>query len=369
MSGEVYITMDKTKDFEKNLEMDKVRALENAMRQIEKDFGKGAIMKLGEAAAKMNIEVIPTGSLPLDIALGVGGVPRGRVIEIFGPESSGKTTVALHIIAQAQKTDGIAAFIDAEHALDPSYAKKLGVDIDNLLISQPDNGEQALEITEALVRSAAIDVVVIDSVAALVPKNEIDGDMGDSHVGLHARLMSQALRKLTGVISKSRTTVIFINQIREKVGVMFGNPETTTGGRALKFYASIRLDVRKAETLKQGNDVVGSRAVEYVTKRGYLNDAALCDMLIERLAESNKYSLKETCLRLRRRGLPIDLINEKLRDWDSNLEYQAAIKMAMKFSHNNENQDVHKLIRRLSAKGFKASTVSKVLEHLRDMAP
>ncbi|HWR07365.1 recombinase RecA [Sporomusa sp.] len=246
--------------------MDKFKALENAMRQIEKDFGKGAIMKLGEVAAKMNMEVIPTGSLPLDIALGVGGVPRGRVVEIFGPESSGKTTVSLHIIAEAQKLDGIAAFIDAEHALDPVYAKKLGVDIDNLLISQPDNGEQALEIAEALVRSAAVDIIVIDSVAALVPKNEIDGDMGDSHVGLHARLMSQALRKLTGIISKSRTTVIFINQIREKVGVMFGNPETTTGGRALKFYASIRLDVRKSESLKQGNDVVGNRTKVKVVK-------------------------------------------------------------------------------------------------------
>ncbi|WP_093792021.1 recombinase RecA [Sporomusa acidovorans] len=246
--------------------MDKFKALENAMRQIEKDFGKGAIMKLGEAAAKMNVEVISTGSLPLDIALGVGGLPRGRVIEIFGPESSGKTTVALHVIAQAQKMDGIAAFIDAEHALDPVYAKKLGVDIDNLLISQPDNGEQALEIAEALVRSAAVDVIVIDSVAALVPKSEIDGDMGDSHVGLHARLMSQALRKLTGIISKSRTTVIFINQIREKVGVMFGNPETTTGGRALKFYASVRMDVRKAESLKQGNDVVGSRTKVKIVK-------------------------------------------------------------------------------------------------------
>jgi len=266
LAGEVYSTMDKTKDFEKNLELDKVKALENAMRQIEKDFGKGAIMKLGEAAAKMNIEVISTGSLPIDVALGVGGIPRGRVIEIFGPESSGKTTVALHVIAQAQKMNGIAAFIDAEHALDPGYAKKLGVDIDNLLISQPDNGEQALEIAEALVRSAAIDVIVIDSVAALVPKNEIDGDMGDSHVGLHARLMSQALRKLTGIISKSRTTVIFINQIREKVGVMFGNPETTTGGRALKFYSSIRMDIRKAETLKQGNDVVGNRTKVKIVK-------------------------------------------------------------------------------------------------------
>jgi recombination protein RecA len=257
---------DKAKDFEKNREMGKEKALENALRDIEKEFGKGAIMKLGEAAAKMNVEVIPTGSLPIDIALGVGGVPRGRVVEIFGPESSGKTTVALHIIAEAQKLEGIAAFIDAEHALDPIYAKKLGVDIDNLLISQPDNGEQALEIAEALVRSAAIDVIVIDSVAALVPKNEIEGDMGDSHVGLHARLMSQALRKLTGIISKSRTTVIFINQIREKVGVTFGNPEVTTGGRALKFYASVRLDVRKKETLKQGTDVVGSRTKVKVVK-------------------------------------------------------------------------------------------------------
>lgn len=257
---------DKAKDFEKNREMGKEKALENALRDIEKEFGKGAIMKLGEAAAKMNVEVIPTGSLPIDIALGVGGVPRGRVVEIFGPESSGKTTVALHIIAEAQKLDGIAAFIDAEHALDPTYAKKLGVDIDNLLISQPDNGEEALEIAEALVRSSAIDIIVIDSVAALVPKNEIDGDMGDSHVGLHARLMSQALRKLTGVISKSRTTVIFINQIREKVGVMFGNPETTTGGRALKFYASIRIDVRKKESLKQGTEVVGSKTKIKVVK-------------------------------------------------------------------------------------------------------
>lgn len=246
--------------------MDKIKALENAMRQIEKDFGKGSIMKLGEAAAKMNIEVIPTGTLSLDIALGVGGVPRGRVVEIYGPESSGKTTVALHIIAQAQKAGGIAAFIDAEHALDPIYAKKLGVDIENLLISQPDHGEQALEIADALVRSGAIDVVVVDSVAALVPKAEIEGEMGDSHVGLQARLMSQAMRKLTGIISKSKTTAIFINQIREKVGVMFGNPETTTGGRALKFYASIRLDVRKADTLKQGNDIVGNRTRVKVVK-------------------------------------------------------------------------------------------------------
>lgn len=246
--------------------MDKQRALEMAMRQIEKDFGKGAIMKLGEVATKMNIEVIPTGALSLDIALGVGGVPRGRVVEIYGPESSGKTTVALHIIAQAQKIGGYAAFIDAEHALDPVYARKLGVDIDNLLISQPDNGEQALEIADALVRSGAIDVIVVDSVAALVPKAEIDGEMGDSHVGLQARLMSQAMRKLTGIISKSRTTTIFINQIREKVGVMFGNPETTTGGRALKFYSTIRLEVRKSESIKQGNDIVGSRTKVKVVK-------------------------------------------------------------------------------------------------------
>ena len=246
--------------------MDKIEALNNALKQIEKDFGKGSIMRLGEASAHMNIEVIPTGILPLDIALGVGGIPRGRIIEIYGPESSGKTTVALHMVAEAQKGGGIAAFIDAEHALDPVYAHKLGVDIDNLLISQPDTGEQALDIVEALVRSGAVDVIVVDSVAALVPKAEIDGDMGDSHVGLQARLMSQAMRKLTGFISKSRTTAIFINQIREKVGVMFGNPETTTGGRALKFYASVRLDVRKIDTIKQGTDVIGNRTRIKVVK-------------------------------------------------------------------------------------------------------
>lgn len=245
---------------------DKQKALEMALHQIEKQFGKGSIMKLGESAAKMNIEVIPTGALTLDVALGIGGVPRGRVIEIYGPESSGKTTVALHIIAEAQKTGGAAAFIDAEHALDPVYARNLGVDIDNLLVSQPDTGEQALEIAEALVRSGAIDVVVVDSVAALVPRAEIEGEMGDSHVGLQARLMSQALRKLTGAISKSRTTSIFINQIREKVGVMFGNPEITPGGRALKFYASVRLEVRKIETLKQGADMVGNRTRVKVVK-------------------------------------------------------------------------------------------------------
>lgn len=245
---------------------DKQKALELALTQIERQFGKGSIMKLGKSSANLNVEVIPTGALSLDIALGIGGVPRGRVVEIFGPESSGKTTVALHIVAESQKINGTAAFIDAEHALDPTYAKKLGVDIDNLLVSQPDTGEQALEIAEALVRSGAIDVIVIDSVAALVPRAEIEGEMGDSHVGLHARLMSQALRKLTGSISKSRTTVIFINQIREKVGVLYGSPETTTGGRALKFYATIRMDVRKQENIKQGTDIVGSRTKVKVVK-------------------------------------------------------------------------------------------------------
>ncbi|MDH7578450.1 MAG: recombinase RecA [Bacillota bacterium] len=245
---------------------EKLKALELAMTQIERSFGKGSIMRLGETPAHMNIEVIPTGNLALDLALGVGGVPRGRVVEIYGPESSGKTTVALHVIAEAQKTGGIAAFIDAEHALDPLYAQKLGVDIDNLLVSQPDTGEQALEIAETLVRSGALDVLVIDSVAALVPRAELEGEMGDVHVGLQARLMSQALRKLTGVISKSRTTAIFINQVREKVGVMFGNPEVTPGGRALKFYASVRLEVRKIEAIKQGTEVVGSRTRAKVVK-------------------------------------------------------------------------------------------------------
>ena len=241
-------------------------ALDNALKQIEKDFGKGAIMRLGEAADRMNVEVISSGSLAIDIAVGVGGFPRGRVIEIYGPESSGKTTVALHAVAEAQKQGGIAAFIDAEHAMDPVYARNLGVDINNLLISQPDNGEQALEITEALVRSGAVDIVVVDSVAALVPKAEIEGEMGDAHVGLQARLMSKALRKLTGIISKSKTVVIFINQLREKVGVMFGNPETTTGGRALKFYSSVRMDVRRIETLKQSGEMVGNRTRVKIVK-------------------------------------------------------------------------------------------------------
>lgn len=245
--------------------MDKNKALDMALTQIEKQFGKGSIMKLGEST-HMNIEVIPTGALELDIATGVGGIPRGRVIEIFGPESSGKTTLALHVIAEAQKAGGTAAFIDAENALDPVYASKLGVDIDNLLVSQPDTGEQALEITEALVRSGAIDVIVIDSVAALVPRAEIEGEMGDSHVGLQARLMSQALRKLSGAINKSHTCAIFINQLREKIGVMFGNPETTPGGRALKFYASMRLDVRRIETLKIGTEMVGNRTRVKVVK-------------------------------------------------------------------------------------------------------
>lgn len=244
----------------------KIKALESAVSQIEKQYGKGSIMKLGESKTNMNIETIPTGSISLDIALGLGGIPKGRIVEIYGPESSGKTTVALHMIAEVQKKGGIAGFIDAEHALDPVYAKKIGVDIDNLYISQPDNGEQALEITETMVRSGAVDIVIVDSVAALVPKAEIDGDMGDSHVGLQARLMSQALRKLTAVISKSNCIVIFINQLREKVGIMFGNPETTTGGRALKFYSSIRLDVRRIESLKQSGEVVGNRTRVRVVK-------------------------------------------------------------------------------------------------------
>ena len=245
---------------------DKLKALDAALSQIEKQYGKGAVMKLGDPTAQMNVETIPTGSLSLDIALGLGGIPKGRIIEIYGPESSGKTTVTLHMIAEVQKRGGIAGFIDAEHALDPVYAKNIGVDIDNLYISQPDNGEQALEITETMVRSGAMDIVVVDSVAALVPKQEIEGDMGDSHVGLQARLMSQALRKLTPVISKSNCVVIFINQLREKVGVMFGNPETTTGGRALKFYASIRMDVRRIEPLKQGGEMVGNRTRVKVVK-------------------------------------------------------------------------------------------------------
>ncbi|MBP9995672.1 MAG: recombinase RecA [Lachnospiraceae bacterium] len=245
---------------------EKLRALDAAIAQIERQYGKGAVMKLGDPSAQMNVEVIPTGSLSLDIALGLGGIPKGRIVEIYGPESSGKTTVTLHMIAEVQKRGGIAGFIDAEHALDPVYAKNIGVDIDNLYISQPDCGEQALEITETMVRSGAIDIVVVDSVAALVPKQEIDGDMGDSVMGAQARLMSQAMRKLTAVISKSNCTVIFINQLREKLGVMFGNPETTTGGRALKFYSSVRLDVRRIESIKQAGEVIGNRTKVKVVK-------------------------------------------------------------------------------------------------------
>ena len=244
---------------------EKKKALEAALGQIEKQFGKGSVMKLGDFTA-MNVEAIPTGALSLDVALGIGGIPRGRIIEVFGPESSGKTTLTLHMIAEAQKLGGEAAFIDAEHALDPVYAKHLGVDIDNLIVSQPDTGEQALEIAEALVRSGALDIIVVDSVAALVPKAEIDGDMGDSHIGLQARLMSQALRKLAGAINKTKTVIVFINQLREKVGIMFGNPETTPGGRALKFYASVRMDIRKVENLKQDGEVVGNRARVKVVK-------------------------------------------------------------------------------------------------------
>ena len=245
---------------------EKLKALDAALSQIEKEYGKGAVMRLGDPANRMNVETIPTGSLSLDIALGLGGIPKGRVVEIYGPESSGKTTVTLHMIAEVQKRGGIAGFIDAEHALDPVYAKNIGVDIDNLYISQPDNGEQALEITETMVRSGAVDIVVIDSVAALVPKDEIDGNMGETHVGLQARLMSQALRKLTAVISKTNCTVVFINQLREKVGVMFGSPETTTGGRALKFYSSVRLDVRRIESIKQNGEVIGNRTRVKVVK-------------------------------------------------------------------------------------------------------
>ena len=255
-----------TRDERPTTKEEKLKALDAAISHIEKQYGKGSVMKLGDNSAHMNVEAVPTGSLSLDLALGIGGLPKGRIIEIYGPESSGKTTVALHAVAEVQKRGGIAGFIDAEHALDPVYAKNIGVDIDNLYISQPDNGEQALEITETMVRSGAVDIVIVDSVAALVPKAEIEGDMGDSHVGLHARLMSQALRKLTAAISRSNCVVIFINQLREKVGVMFGNPETTTGGRALKFYASVRMDVRRIETLKQGGEMIGNRTRVKIVK-------------------------------------------------------------------------------------------------------
>lgn len=257
--------------------MDKREALVTALKQIEKDFGKGAVMRLGDVDDTISVEVVPTDIIPLDEAMGIGGLPRGRIIEVYGPESSGKTTVALHMIASAQRHGGIAAFIDAEHALDSMYARNLGVDTDNLVVSQPDNGEQALDIVEHLVRSGAIDIIVVDSVAALVPKEEIEGDMGDSHVGLHARLMSQAMRKLTGFISKSRTIVVFINQIREKVGVIYGNPETTTGGRALKFYASIRLEVRKGEPIKQGSEIIGNRTKVKVVKNKVAPPFRICE--------------------------------------------------------------------------------------------
>ncbi len=255
-----------TDSADRGLRDEKEKALEAAISQLEKEFGKGAVMKLGEAGANMNVEAVPTGSLSLDIALGVGGIPKGRIIEIYGPESSGKTTLALHMVAEVQKRGGIAGFVDAEHALDPVYASNIGVDIDNLYISQPDSGEQALEITETMVRSGAVDIIVVDSVAALTPQAEIDGDMGDSHVGLQARLMSQALRKLTASVSKTKCIVVFINQLREKIGVMFGNPETTTGGRALKFYASVRIDVRRIETLKAGGEMIGNRAKVKIVK-------------------------------------------------------------------------------------------------------
>lgn len=255
-----------SKKFEEIKPEDKQKALEAALAYIEKQFGKGSVMKLGDSSSKMNVEVIPTGSLSLDIALGVGGIPKGRIIEVYGPESSGKTTIALHMVAEVQKQGGIAGYIDAEHAMDPVYAKALGVDIDNLYISQPDDGEQALEIAETMVRSGAIDIVIVDSVAALVPRAEIQGEMGDSHMGLQARLMSQALRKLTGITNKSKCSVVFINQLREKIGITFGNPETTTGGRALKFYASVRIDIRKADALKQGDSVVGNRTKVKIAK-------------------------------------------------------------------------------------------------------
>lgn len=352
--------------------MEKMQALESAIKQIDKEFGKGTIMRLGEAAVNMNVEVISTGILPLDLALGVGGIPRGRIIEVFGPESSGKTTVTLHMIAEAQKQGGIAAFIDAEHALDPVYAKKLGVDIDNLLISQPDNGEQALDIVEALVRSGAVDIIVVDSVAALVPKKEIEGDMGDASVGLHARLMSQAMRKLTGIISKSKTIAIFINQIREKVGVMFGSPETTTGGRALKFYASVRLDVRRNDVIKQGTEIIGNHTKvkivknkvappfktadfdimygEGVSKEGSIIDIATDLEILDKSGSWYSYKGsrlgqgKENVKDILRKNPDLskelsDLIREKIKDEKAKAEAEAAAKRRIEGSELNEDAE------------------------------
>ncbi len=352
--------------------MEKMQALESAIKQIDKEFGKGTIMRLGEAAVNMNVEVISTGILPLDIALGVGGIPRGRIIEVFGPESSGKTTVTLHMIAEAQKQGGIAAFIDAEHALDPVYAKKLGVDIDNLLISQPDNGEQALDIVEALVRSGAVDIIVVDSVAALVPKKEIEGDMGDASVGLHARLMSQAMRKLTGIISKSKTIAIFINQIREKVGVMFGSPETTTGGRALKFYASIRLDVRRNDGIKQGTEFIGNHTKvkvvknkvappfksadfdimygEGVSKEGSIIDIATDLDILDKSGSWYSYNGsrlgqgKENVKDILRKNPDLckelsDKIREKIKDEKAKAEAEAAAKRRIEGDELNEDEE------------------------------
>lgn len=345
----------------------KQTALDNAMKKIEKDFGKGAIMRLGDMADKMNLEVISSGSLAVDLAVGVGGYPRGRVIEIYGPESSGKTTLALHAIASAQKAGGIAAFIDAEHALDPIYARHLGVDTSNLLISQPDNGEQALEITEELVRSGAVDIIVVDSVAALVPKAEIEGEMGDSHVGLQARLMSQALRKLTGIISKSKAIVIFINQLREKVGIMFGNPETTTGGRALKFYSSIRIEIRKGEAIKQGGEAIGNRAKIKIVKNKVAPPFRNCEVDI---MYGTGISREGTILDI---GTSMDII-EKSGTWYSyNGERLGQGKENVKVffkEHPDVANEIEKIIRdTLAAEPEKFEDVLEDPTHVEDQEP